>query len=256
MSAMPSNNSYVQQSTVREQNRQYNKYGYDQNKYGHSSRQLTRGRGKFENGNADRVAPIQNRRKEIQCDNLLTEEEAEQEEEFVEELQINQIKEEQKLTKGWYKEIQIKMKADVQSLTSQDQVSIVEITLLNAEVKLLFIMRAAVENKEKRSKKVHEVVQEQKHSVPPSDDTEEEFYVSAVKKSNGREKEIALRRKSNEIAWIKKIQIYDTMVDVKLDTGAEVNFNNTSLVMDTTSSSSASSDEEFDRIMELLPEIR
>ncbi|KAK4880669.1 hypothetical protein RN001_008815 [Aquatica leii] len=81
--------------------------------------------------------------------------------------------------------------------------------------------RAAVENKEKKSKKAHEVVQEQKHSEPPSDDTEEEFYVSAVKKSNGREKEIALRRKSNEIAWIKKIQIYDTMVDVKLDTGAE-----------------------------------
>ncbi|KAK4885661.1 hypothetical protein RN001_001932 [Aquatica leii] len=81
--------------------------------------------------------------------------------------------------------------------------------------------RAAVENKENRSKKVHEVVQEQKHSEPPSDDTEEEFYVSAVKKSSGREKEIALRRKSNEIAWIKKIQIYDTMVDVKLDTGAE-----------------------------------
>ncbi|KAK4878537.1 hypothetical protein RN001_011043 [Aquatica leii] len=100
------------QRNNREQNRQYNKYGYDQNKYGHSSRQLTRGRGKFENGNADRVAPIQNRRKEIQCDNLLTEEEAEQEEEFVEELQINQIKEEQKITKGWYKEIQIKIYDD------------------------------------------------------------------------------------------------------------------------------------------------
>ncbi|KAK4872537.1 hypothetical protein RN001_014566 [Aquatica leii] len=62
--------------------------------------------------NRYRVAPIQNRRKEIQCDNLLTEEEAEQEEEFVEELQINQIKEEQKLTKGWYKEIQIKIYDD------------------------------------------------------------------------------------------------------------------------------------------------
>ncbi|KAK4872572.1 hypothetical protein RN001_014601 [Aquatica leii] len=100
------------QRNNKEQNRQYNKYGYDQNKYGHSSRQLTPGRGKFENGNADRVAPIQNRRKEIQCDNLLTEEEAQQEEEFVEELQINQIKEKQRLSKGWYKEIQIKIYDD------------------------------------------------------------------------------------------------------------------------------------------------